>query len=258
MPQRSARSTLRVLLLVQVDDALHVHPLVAKDHAIALSRDRQRRARCAPHAADRDGIAAERRVVLEGIVSGDGCLPGGRQELHHRLLAARAAARHRCEQPCTKDVATCGLARSLRRLRIRASVHVQRPAVGEVHVGEEAPVHVIPGLGPFDANLGARFQHLGRDAVAAELRVAVRFAHVLLRPAVFVDGLDVQVAVRVARLELRDLAGDADRLLAVEVRRKAVVRAGDRRERCGDQRCDAADRWHGLPPETRRHLGASW
>ena len=37
---------------------------------------------------------------------------------------------------------------------------------------------------------------------------------------------DVQVAVRVARLELDDLAGNADRLLDVEVRREAVVRVG--------------------------------
>ena len=83
---------------------------------------------------------------------------------------------------------------------------------------------------PFDAHLGAGLQHLGRDAVAGELGHAMRFAHVLLRPAVLVDGRDVQVAVRIACLEFGDLAGNTHRLLAVEVRREAVVRAGDRRE----------------------------
>jgi hypothetical protein len=44
-----------------------------------------------------------------------------------------------------------------------------------------------------------------------------------MRLAVLVDGCDVQVAVRIARLVLGDLARDIDRLVDVEVRRKAVM-----------------------------------
>ena len=63
-----------------------------------------------------------------------------------------------------------------------------------------------------------------RDAIARELRDAVRLADVLLRLAVLVDGGDVQIAVRIARLVLGDRARDVDGLVDVEVRREAVMR----------------------------------
>ena len=74
--------------------------------------------------------------------------------------------------------------------------------------------------------LRAGLEDLRRDPVARELRDAVRLADVFLRLAVLVDRGDVQVAVRIARLELGDRARDADRFARVEVRREAVVREG--------------------------------
>src|SRR5690606_38940831 len=62
------------------------------------------------------------------------------------------------------------------------------------------------------------------DAVARELRRAVRLADVFLRSAVLVDGGDVQIRVRVARLVLEHGARDVDGLRCIEMRREAVVR----------------------------------
>ena len=64
-----------------------------------------------------------------------------------------------------------------------------------------------------------------RDPVARELRDAVRLADVFAGLAVLVDRGEVEVAVRIARLELGDRAGDADWFAGIEVRREAVVRA---------------------------------
>src|SRR4051812_3258646 len=111
MTERGARSILWVLALVEIDNTLHVHPLVSQDDAILLARDRHWRAGRAPNTADRDRIAAISRVILEGVVFGDGRLTRLRQELHHRLLAAGAAVGHGREQPRAGDIATCYLAR---------------------------------------------------------------------------------------------------------------------------------------------------
>ena len=78
---------------------------------LAVADDLERRARRAPHAADRDGIAAERRIVLERIVGRDGLLAGRCQELHHRLRTARASVRDRREQPGAEDVLARAAAR---------------------------------------------------------------------------------------------------------------------------------------------------
>ena len=103
-------------------------------------------------------------------------------------------------------------------------VDVQHATVGELDGVEEAHVRTVPRQRAGDADLRAHLQDLRRDPVARELRDAVRFAHVFLRPAVLVDRVDVHVAVRILRLELGDRAGDADRLARVEVRREAVMR----------------------------------
>jgi hypothetical protein len=85
-----------------------------------------------------------------------------------------------------------------------------------------------------DAQPRAGLQHFGRDAVARELRVTVRFAHILVRPAVLVDSRDVQVAMGIARLVFRDDAFDIRRFVDVEVRREAVMS-----EHCGcGEACD--------------------
>jgi hypothetical protein len=54
----------------------------------------------------------------------------------------------------------------------------------------------------------------------------MRLAHVLVRPAVFVDGVDMHVAVWILCLELRQRAGDADRLAGIEVGSETVMREG--------------------------------
>src|SRR5262249_12301054 len=74
------------------------------------------------------------------------------------------------------------------------------------------------------SDLAARLEQLRRDAIARELRNAVRFAHVLMRPAVLVDRVDVNVAMRVLRLELCERAVDAYRFARIEVRGEAVMR----------------------------------
>ena len=104
MAERAALAVLRMRLHVHVDDAPHVHPFVMQHDVRAVSHDFERRARRAPDAADRDRIAAERRVILERIVGRDGLLARRRQQLHHRLRTARAAVRVRREQPGAEDV----------------------------------------------------------------------------------------------------------------------------------------------------------
>ena len=68
-----------------------------------------------------------------------------------------------------------------------------------------------------------------RDAIARQLREAMRLADVFLVPAILIDSLDVQVAVRIAGLEALHATGDRDRFLDVEMRFKTVVCTGDRR-----------------------------
>ena len=90
---------------VEVDDAPHVHPLVAQDYPIILACDREwvpvRPRRGAPRRG-RNGTPGHPGGFYRATAAFGGC-----QKLHHRLLTARAAAGHRSEQPRTDDVATC-------------------------------------------------------------------------------------------------------------------------------------------------------
>ena len=223
----------------EVHRAHCVHPLMPQDHAILLADDLERRAGRAPDAADRDRIAAERRIVLERVVSRDGRFARRRQEIHHRLRPARAVAarirrraRIRREQPRAEDVRAGrqSVRSGCARLCAARAVDAECSAVREVDVVEEAHRRAMPRQRAVDAQLRAGLQHLRRNAVARELSEAVRFADVLLRLAVLVDGRDVQVAVRIARFVLGDRARDVHGLVRVEVRREAVMRIGRSRE----------------------------
>jgi hypothetical protein len=57
----------------------------------------------------------------------------------------------------------------------------------------------------------------------------MRLAEVFPRPAVFVDSIDMQIAVRVPRFVLCHRTEDVYRSAAIEVRREAVV--------CSRRRC---------------------
>jgi len=107
--------------------------------------------------------------------------------------------------------------------RAARAVDAQAPAVGQIHGVEEAHVRAVPRQRTGHAQLRACLQHVGPDAVARELRDAVRLAHVLARAAVLVQRRNVQVAVRIPRLVLGDGPLDADALAGVEMRREAVV-----------------------------------
>ncbi len=211
-----------MLFHVHVNDAAHVHPLVAEHDVVALAGDLERCARRTPHATDGDGIAAERRIVLERIVGSDGFFAGRREELDHRLRTAGTAIGNRREQPRAEDVLT--------RRQCRGSpwsgrtIDGELPSVGELDRVEEAHVGAVSRQRSGYANLRADLQNLRRDAIPRQLRDAVRFADVLVRPAVLIDCIDVYVAVRILCLEFRDGAGDAHRLARVEVRREAVMR----------------------------------
>jgi hypothetical protein len=72
------------------------------------------------------------------------------------------------------------------------------------------------------------------DPVAGQLGDPVRFADVFTRPAVLVNGGDVQVAVGIALLVLGDGPLDAGRLAGVEVGREAVMGERVRDAECAD------------------------
>src|SRR5690606_24892696 len=88
---------------------------------------------------------------------------------------------------------------------------------------EEAPIGITARLRAPHRHDGAGRKHLGPNAVARQLRDAVRLANVFSNAAVLVGGRDVQVGMRVAPLELDHRAGDHDGLVAVEMRRESVV-----------------------------------
>ena len=61
---------------------------------------------------------------------------------------------------------------------------------------EETHVRTVSRLWTGYLNFCPRFHELRRDSDAAELRDSVRLADVFSSPAVLVDGVDVEVAVR--------------------------------------------------------------
>ena len=227
MTERAARTAFRMILHVHVHDAPHVHPLVMQHDVGAVAHDFERRARGAPDAADGDRIAAKCRVILERIVGGDGLLSGRRQELNHRLRTAGAPVPRRREQPGAEDVRP----RRQRRWtgRSRRAVDAHGAAVRELDAVEEAHVGAVPRQRSLDSDPGAGFEERRRQPVARELRDAVRFADVLPGPAILVFRRNMEVTVRVARLELGHRPGDAGRFVRVEVRREAMVRIRVRR-----------------------------
>jgi hypothetical protein len=62
----------------------------------------------------------------------------------------------------------------------------------------------------------------------------------------------MEVAMRIPRLELGDLARDADGLGCVEMRREAVMR-----ERSRSSECQSAARQNGYSQMARTHTGTS-
>ena len=75
MAQRAAPPVRRMILRVDGDQTPHIHPLVMQQHVLTVAADLERCARCGPRAADRNRIAAERRVVAERIVGVNRAMP---------------------------------------------------------------------------------------------------------------------------------------------------------------------------------------
>src|SRR4029450_1835796 len=173
--------------------------------------------------------------VVERVVGCHRLLAGGCQQLHHRLRTARASVRYRGEQPGAEDVLALCLWGHARRRPASRTVDIQYAPVRELDVVEEAHVGAVPRQGAGDSNRGPGLEQVWRDPVARQLGDAVRFADVVPRLAVLVDRCDVEVTVRVPRLELLDGPGDAHRFAGIEMRREAVM---SQRLRYAEQQAD--------------------
>ena len=81
----------------------------------------------------------------------------------------------------------------------------------------------MPRHWPRNAQFRTCFKELRRYSDAAELRDAVRFADVFPSPAVLVDGINVEVAMRVPGFVRLYRARDVDLPAGVKVRRETVM-----------------------------------
>ena len=87
----------------------------------------------------------------------------------------------------------------------------------------------MPRRRPSYSEFRSGLEKLRSYADTRELCHTVRFADVFSRPTVLVDGIDVEVAVRIPRIELFYGARNVDPPGGVEVRREAVMRYRNRR-----------------------------
>src|SRR5439155_24307544 len=97
-------------------------------------------------------------------------------------------------------------------------------AVRQLDGLEETHVWTVRRQGTGNPYFCPCFQELRRDSDAAELRHSVRLADVFSSPAVLVDRVDVEVAVRIPRFVLPYRARDVDASTPIEVRRETVMR----------------------------------
>src|SRR5215831_16145247 len=95
-------------------------------------------------------------------------------------------------------------------LRAARTVHVQDVAVRQLDDLEETHVRTVSRLRTGNMYFRPCFQNLRRDSDAAELRDPVRLADVFPSPAVLVDGVDMEVAVRIFRFEFLYRSRDVD------------------------------------------------
>ena len=93
----------------------------------------------------------------------------------------------------------------------------------------------MPRRGTGNAHPGARLKELRRDPDTTELRDAMGFADVFLSLAVFVSGVDMEVAVRILRFVRFYGTRDVYLPAGIEVRREAVMRSRIRCRKHGKQ-----------------------
>src|SRR5262249_33416707 len=156
----------------------------------------------------------ENRIVLERVISGNGFLACRRQQLDHRLWTARASIRDWRKEPGTEDIFARRQFRLLRSwLGTRWTVHIQGAAVRQFYGFEKTHIRTVPRQGSCNPQLCSRLQELWRNPDAAELSDAVRFADIFSSSAVLIDGVDVEIAVRVPRFVLLHRTRDIDFLV---------------------------------------------